>query len=347
MKRMALIHMLRLPIYFAMLFIFDLTCCEVKKFPLLMPNVYPARPELYICTPVRIVDDKTFYIVGFEPNATMHVAHHMLLFGCGHPGSNKEIWDCGEMSAADSYSTLKKAPPCRDGNHVLYAWARNAKSLTLPDDVGFQVGKGTGIQYLVLQVHYTKPFPEGQTDNSGLFLIYTEEPQSKLAGVLLLGVGGIIPPKSQTYMETACEIEENKVIYPFAYRTHTHSLGRVVSGYRVTKDETGEDHWSLLGKRDPLTPQMFYPIFDNTPIKYGDRLAARCTMDSSNRNRYTQVGPTNNDEMCNFYIMYYVKNDTPLTRKYCTTVGPPYYRWVLDKENNLNNIPDEEASTLD
>uniref|UniRef100_A0A6P7H0C4 peptidylglycine monooxygenase n=1 Tax=Diabrotica virgifera virgifera TaxID=50390 RepID=A0A6P7H0C4_DIAVI len=341
------IRMLRFRVCFTLLCICGLTSCEIKKFPLLMPNVFPSRPELYICTPVRIVDDKSFYIVGFEPNATMNVAHHMLLFGCTTPGSDDEQWDCGEMAATETYGPLKKSTPCLDGNHVLYAWARDAKTLTLPHDVGFQVGKGTDIQYLVLQVHYTKKFSEGQTDNSGLFLMYTEEPQSKLAGVLLLGVGGIIPPKSQTYMETACELNENKTIHPFAYRTHTHSLGKVVSGYRVTRDRDGFDHWSLIGKRDPLTPQMFYPVFDDTPISQGDRLAARCTMDSSHRNRFTQVGPTNNDEMCNFYIMYYVKRDTPLRRKYCTTVGPPYYKWVLDKENDLNNIPDIEASSLD
>lgn len=42
---------------------------------------------------------------------------------------------------------------------VLYAWARDAKALELPEDVGFQVGKGSKISYLVLQVHYSKKFP--------------------------------------------------------------------------------------------------------------------------------------------------------------------------------------------
>lgn len=343
---MAATHMLRLGVCFTLLLNFDLTCCEVKKFPLLMPDVYPDRDELYLCTPVRIVDEKSFYIVGFDPNATMNVAHHMLLFGCNTPGTTEEVWDCGEMAMSDKSSNLKKAIPCADGNHVLYAWARDAKTLELPEDVGFQVGKGTDIQYLVLQVHYSKGFEAGRTDNSGLFLMYTEQPQSKLAGVLLLGVGGLIPPKSQTHMETACQITEDKTIHPFAYRTHTHSLGKVVSGYNIKRDSEGVDHWSLIGKRDPLTPQMFYPVFDNSPITYGDRVAARCTMDSSKRNRVTQVGPTNNDEMCNFYIMYYVENNTPLQMKYCTTEGPPYYHWN-NVYNDLNNIPDVEASSLD
>lgn len=99
--------------------------------------------------------------------------------------------------------------------------------------------------------------------------------RKKLAGVLLLGTGGIIPPMSVTHMETNCQIKENKVIHPYAYRTHTHSLGKVVSGYRVREDKFGKDSWTLLGKRDPLTAQMFYPVFNSDPIRYGDKLVRK------------------------------------------------------------------------
>lgn len=338
---MARCHMFGLPVILIAILVCSVYC-EVRKFPFLMPNLYPDRDEFYACTPVRIVDGKSFYIVGFEPNASMNVAHHMLLFGCKAPGSSDTVWDCGEMATSSSSSNLKKADPCSEGSHVVYAWARNAKSLELPEDVGFQVGKGTEIQYLVLQVHYSKKFPEGKTDNSGVFLLYTEQRQSKLAGVLLFGVGGVIPQRSITKMETACQLNEMKVIHPFAYRTHTHTLGRVVSGYVVRRDEYEVDHWTLLGRRDPLTPQMFYAVFNKEPITYGDRIAARCTMDSHNKNKDTYIGPTNNDEMCNFYLMYYVENDTPLKMQYCTTGGPSVYQWSKE----FNNIPDLEASSL-
>lgn len=48
-----------------------------------------------------------------------------------------------------------------------------------------------------------------------------------LAGILMLGTGGYIPPNSVTKMDVACEMKEDKIIYPFAYRTHTHSLGKL------------------------------------------------------------------------------------------------------------------------
>jgi hypothetical protein len=48
--------------------------------------------------------------------------------------------------------------------------------------------------------------------------------------------------------------------------------GKVVSGYHIRRDGSGIDHWTLLGKRDPLTPQMFYPVEDQEPILRGDRV---------------------------------------------------------------------------
>lgn len=107
---------------------------------------------------------------------------------------------------------------------------------------------------------------------------------SKQAGVLLLGTSGVIPPMAIEHMETHCRIDEDKKLIPFAFRTHTHSLGKVVSGYRIR-----DGKWQLLGKRDPQKPQMFFPINATEPIVKGDILAARCTM-SSNRMRPTYIG---------------------------------------------------------
>ncbi|XP_054739928.1 peptidylglycine alpha-hydroxylating monooxygenase isoform X1 [Anastrepha obliqua] len=321
------------------------TSDRTSRFALLMPQVSPNMPELYLCTPVKVDYTTSYYIVGYEPNATMNTAHHMLIYGCGEPGSTKSVWNCGEMSEAHSTDS---ASPCGPKAHsqVLYAWARDAPKLNLPQGVGFKVGKNTPIKYIVLQVHYAHidKFNDGSTDDSGVFIKYTLKPLNKLAGVLLLGTAGMIPPKSVEHMESACEISENKTIYPIAYRTHTHSLGKVVSGYRVRTDEHGIHQWTLLGKRDPMTPQMFYPIENSDPIVAGDYLAARCTMVSF-RNRVTKIGATNEDEMCNFYLMYYVENDEPLNMKYCFSQGPPNYYWS-NPDVGLHNIPNIEASTL-
>ncbi|XP_044740920.1 peptidylglycine alpha-hydroxylating monooxygenase [Chrysoperla carnea] len=318
---------------------------DVEKYAFLMPNVIPYRPELYLCTPIRVDTFNSYYIVGFEPNSTMETAHHMLLYGCENPGSEKPVWNCGEM--AKNSEMEETYTPCKKSTQIMYAWARDAPMLKLPEGVGFKVGAKSKIKYLVLQVHYANinQFQDGNSDNSGIFLHYTKRPLDKLAGVILLGTGGKIKPLATTHMEAVCTLTENKTIHPFAYRTHTHSLGRVVAGYRVREDENGIDQWTLLGKRDPLTPQMFYPVVDTDPIRKGDKLASRCTMVSA-RTTITHIGATQEDEMCNFYLMYWVDSGSTLDMKYCfNNQGPPFYWYNLD--DRLNRIPDKDASSLD
>ncbi|XP_066967687.1 peptidylglycine alpha-hydroxylating monooxygenase isoform X2 [Macrobrachium rosenbergii] len=302
-------------------------CESYEKFSLLMPHVKPEKEETYFCTPVKIDPTQEYYVTAFEPNATMETAHHMLLYGCEEPGSDGDVWNCGEMALAQP--GISSAPVCRTGSQVIYAWAKDAPKLVLPEGVAFKVGGKSSIKYLVLQVHYAsvEKFKDGSTDDSGVFLYYTETPQPKAAGVLLLGTGGRINPKSVEYMETACTLDEDKVIHPFAFRTHTHALGRVVSGYKVTRDGI-TDKWELIGKKDPQLPQMFYPVANDLTLSKGDTVAARCTM-QSNRDRITRIGSLNNDEMCNFYIMYWSERE-PLEQKYCFTGGPPLYSWAVD-----------------
>ncbi|XP_063548877.1 peptidylglycine alpha-hydroxylating monooxygenase [Cydia strobilella] len=314
---------------------------ETTTYELLMPNVYPHRDELYLCTPIRIFPDRSYSIVGFEPNASMHTAHHMLLYGCSEPGSNDSVWSCGEMSSNEIDAQYNTASPCRSGSQIVYAWARDAPSLTLPEGVGFLIGKNSPIKYLVLQVHYMSMFPEGKTDNSGVLLKYTQEQMPRQAGVFLLGTSGAIPPKKVEHMETACTMTEDKVIHPFAFRTHTHSLGKVVTGYVVRKNEQG-DEWNLIGEKNPQLPQMFYPIQDPSPISKGDIIAAKCVMNNTHEHT-VRIGATNKDEMCNFYLMYWVERDTPLDQKYCFSAGPPYYYWSRAPQN-FNRIPVQDNS---
>jgi len=92
---------------------------------------------------------------------------------------------------------------------------------------------------------------------------------------------------------------------------------------------------------------MFYPIEDkNIVVKENDIMAARCTMNNTLRHT-VHVGSTGNDEMCNFYMMFYVDGDRVLEKKYCFSAGPPMYRWKYD--SMLGDVPekvDYEASRL-
>ncbi|KAM7285304.1 peptidylglycine alpha-hydroxylating monooxygenase-like [Ixodes scapularis] len=164
----------------------------------------------------------------------MHVAHHVLIYGCATPGyrewdSPRVVWDCGETESFGG--TFPKRSICERGQRIVYAWARDAPALKLPEGVGFKIGGNSGINYLVLQVHYadTTPFLEN--------------------------------------MEVACQFKDNITLYPFAFRTHTHSLGKLVTGYLV-KNGT----WINIGKHNPLEAQMFYPAKSAVTIVRGDIL---------------------------------------------------------------------------
>ncbi|KAH3837295.1 hypothetical protein DPMN_110680 [Dreissena polymorpha] len=302
----------------------------------LMPEVQPKQADTYLCNPLKM-GKEVKYIIGFEPHANMAIAHHILLYGCEEPGSH-EVWNCGEM--ASKTSSYKVGPVCSSGAKILYAWAMDAPALTLPEDVGFKVGGDTGINYLVLQVHYKDVTsflpPKNSHDSSGITMTMTDTPQRRRAGVYLLGTGGYIDAHTVTYMETECPFQEKFDVHPFAFRTHAHGLGMVTSGYRIR-----DGQWTEIGRQTPQKPQMFYN--STTPglvIHQGDILAARCTM-KNDLDRRMYIGSTQNDEMCNFYMMYYTEGDDIIPGTYCFSQGPPSYYWAddINMRNAIKNIP--------
>ena len=51
-----------------------------------MPKAKPSQAESYLCTPIRMDTEDTYFVTGFKPNATKMTAHHMLIYGCEEPG---------------------------------------------------------------------------------------------------------------------------------------------------------------------------------------------------------------------------------------------------------------------
>ena len=60
-------------------------------------------------------------------------------------------------------------------------------------------------------------------------MVVSKESKPKRAGVYLLSTDGSIPAKSTTFMEVACAYNGNNVIHPFAFRTHAHTHGRLLT----------------------------------------------------------------------------------------------------------------------
>ena len=258
------------------------------------------KHDEYLCSAHRLPVGDT-YIVQFDAIEDIGQAHHILLFGCKEPARTTPTWHCGQI--------------CKSSEQILFAWAKNAPPLILPKDVGFHVSGNSDVQYVVIQIHYAKPLPKNavKTDNSGIRLHVTSQKQFFEAGIfLLLSYSTVIRPHlKKVHSDISCEFKASGNIYPFGYRTHAHSLSRVITGYQVNNT------YNMIGKGNPQWPQSFYPVTEKIVIKPGDRLVGRCTYDSTSRSKNTYIGATANDEMCNFYIMYYTPVGTRVPSHTC------------------------------
>lgn len=292
------------------------------KLEVRMPGVTPLMSDSYFCTYVPVPPGQKSYIVDFKPHANMDTAHHMLLFGCRLPATNEDYWDCGNR-----YGT------CLREAAIMYAWARNAPPTQLPADVAFRVGGNTGINYIVLQVHYgdVTAFRDNHKDCSGVTLQMTFLKQPLIAGIyLLMSANAVIPPNEKVVnADIACAYKQT-TIHPFAFRTHTHQLGQVVSGYRVR-----DGKWTLIGRQSPQLPQAFYHVENSMDIEYGDTIAARCVFTGKGRTTVTRIGQTSKDEMCNLYIMYYMDSKHAKPYMYCMQEGNPELFKHIPPEANI------------
>ncbi|XP_059690323.1 peptidyl-glycine alpha-amidating monooxygenase isoform X7 [Gavia stellata] len=284
-----------------------------------MPGVTPKQSDTYLCMSVPLPVDDEAYVVDFKPHASMDTVHHMLLFGCNEPSSTENYWDCDEGT-------------CKDKSNILYAWARNAPPTRLPKGVGFRVGGETGGRFFVLQVHYgdVSAFRDKHKDCSGVTLHLTHQKQPLIAGMyLMMSVNTVIPPGEKVVdADIACHYKRFPM-HLFAYRVHTHRLGKVVSGYRVRNGQ-----WTLIGRQSPQLPQAFYPVEYPVDVSYDDILAARCVFSGEGRTTETHIGGTANDEMCNFYIMYYMEAKHAVSYMTCTqNANPEMFRNIPQEAN--------------
>lgn len=226
-----------------------------------------------------------------------------------------------------SKSPYDRGSVCGPGSQqlILFGWALDAPAIEMPPQVGFKIGGSTGINYLVLQVHYgnVSPFKEdpSMTDNSGIILHSVQGANhgiTKMAGIYLLLSNGYVP-QGRSRHTIECLMTEEKVIHPFRFRTHTHKLGTKVGAYKRPADDPIDA--VLIGEHDPQKPQMFYPVENKSlTISRGDRVFAYCDYNNT-RGKTVYIGATGNDEMCNFYMMYWTEGEL-LKEQDCIQYNP-------------------------
>ncbi|KAI6207681.1 hypothetical protein M3Y96_00034600 [Aphelenchoides besseyi] len=258
---------------------------QYKQLLVQIPGYTPTEDDDYVSVSIKA---EPGYIVKFEPHASADRVHHMLLYGCDQPAYQSQVWKGGAT--------------CAGSSHILYAWARNAPSLTLPENVGFAIGnENDPVQYIVLQIHYAHPFQGQVEDYSGVTMHLSDVRPANLAAVYLFVSGEPIPPRLEAaYNNMSCVYTGEADLHPFAFRTHTHAMGRVVSAYFKH-----EDKWQQIGKRNPQWPQLFQSSPEGLVIRKGDFMAAACRFDSHDKDDYVPMGSMGVNEMCNFCKSFY------------------------------------------
>ncbi|ESN91950.1 hypothetical protein HELRODRAFT_90150, partial [Helobdella robusta] len=250
-----------------------------------MPNVTTDKEDKYLCIDYDFSIKSKHFLTGFEAKPDNPNVHHMLLFACSGKARSSKAFECLGGCFLE---------------RIYFAWGRNAPPTNLPKGVGFKLATD-GIDFLRYQVHYKTIV--NTSDQSSLKLTFTTDPQPYTAAVLLMLKNFLkIPAHTKlTIGNVSCRYNLQATMYPIAFRVHAHMLGRVISAY--VKKSSG---WKLIGKGNPQWPQAFWPTNDKElVIENGDFIAAKCVYNSEHYDVDVNIGSTHNDEMCNFYLMYY------------------------------------------
>lgn len=177
-----------------------LATCE--KMHVTMPGAYPQKPDDYICTQVPLPEFKyePGYVTAFKPIVNASV-HHIILSAC-------DKWMNGHEARRPSPCDSQ----CR--THILYAWAHNGSPLQLPEGSAFEIGRGTPIQSLSMEVHYSRR--EEKPDFATVELTYTRKRQPYHAGIILMyNSDAAIPPHVQHFSaNVSCRYDYDILLHP-------------------------------------------------------------------------------------------------------------------------------------
>ena len=95
------------------------------------------------------------------------------------------------------------------------------------------------------------------------------------------------PHQPKIHADINCKLSGNpSPMTLFAFRTHAHKHGTVITGYKVDKNGKIQE----IARGDPQKPQMFYPMQKFVVVDNGDVLHARCTFNTTEEDRIVNIG---------------------------------------------------------
>ena len=106
----------------------------------------------------------------------------------------------------------------------------NAGELVLPEGAAVPIGGHSNVFQIQLECHYKDRFI-GKDFITGVEMTVAPEKPKKLVGIFLLGSMHInLQPKSWSNVHVSCPYRWDDEIEVFAYRTHAHGNGKVITG---------------------------------------------------------------------------------------------------------------------
>ncbi|CBY18092.1 unnamed protein product [Oikopleura dioica] len=247
--------------------------------------------------------------------------HHIIVKGC-----SDIIHKIQELDYTNKFGIFPET--------ILFSWALDAGPLVLPENSSIRLGGQSDINSINIEAHYKEKF-EGSDDLTGLVVQTSTQPPKKLIGIYLLGSSYFsLPVGKQTNVNVGCEYEFDEPIEVFAFRTHAHTNGQVITGYREPEG------WHMIGKGNPQWPHAFYSrVGGSITIQKGDLVHASCTFFNKN-NFEVFIGKDRDNEMCNLYLMYAIPfHPGPLNTPSCWKMNGPAPDDIPDTLTDMTPYP--------
>ncbi|XP_069169748.1 DBH-like monooxygenase protein 1 [Procambarus clarkii] len=255
----------------------------------------------------------TGYVPLIEEENLQHV-HHMLLYECYLPNSDKHLEKFVQAKGAQCYD--RNMPLSWSAcNTPIIAWAIGSEGEMYPEHVGVPLGEEHGgATYFMLEIHYDNPnLRTGIVDSSGVRIMYTQKLRQYDAGILTLGhtvsPTHIIPPGQSWNTVAHCTAACTERTLPhsgikvFQGFLHAHLLGSSIS---IQQIRSGRELPTVIKDMNyDFNYQQARVLKKEMEILPGDSLIIKCGYDSTKRKLPTFGGFSTEEEMCLAFLTYY------------------------------------------
>ncbi|XP_069961322.1 DBH-like monooxygenase protein 1 [Cherax quadricarinatus] len=275
-------------------------------------------PTLYWCKLYKIPTlTHKAHVIGYVPlieEENLQHVHHMLLYECYLPNSDKHLDKFVQVNGAQCYD--RNMPLSWSAcNTPIVAWAIGSEGEMYPEHVGVPLGEEHGgATYFMLEIHYDNPsLKPGIVDSSGVRIMYTQKLRRYDAGILTLGhtvsPTHIIPPGQNWNTVAHCTAACTEKTLPasgirvFQGFLHAHLLGSSISIQQIRNGR--EQPTVIKDKNYDFNYQQARVLKNEMVILPGDSLIINCGYDATSRKIPTFGGFSTEEEMCLAFLMYY------------------------------------------